>query len=227
MSEPVQTCWTLILGAARGVEGDVDVFVALYGPVARSYFEARWPASPNAQRVDDAVQDVFVECFKHGGVLARAAPDKLQSFRAFLLGVARNIGRRFETAAGGSREIQPDTLFDPEEDAADAHLSRVFDRAWARAIMREAGERQRERAAIGGPDAVRRVELLSLHFGEGLPVREIARRWDAELKPLHRELEKARAEFQEALRDVMRVHDPHCVDSVEKEMARLMDLLAA
>ncbi len=227
MTEPTHTCWTLILGAGQGAEQDVDIFVDVYGPVIRAYLSSRWPTLAHAQRIDDAMQEVFVECFKHGGVLARAAPDKLQSFRAFLLGVARNVGRRFEKSAGSSREIQPDTLFDPEEDADDAHLSQVFDRAWAQAIMRDAGQRQRERAVIVGPEATRRVELLSLHFGEGLPIRDIARRWDVELKPLHRELEKARREFQEALGDVMRVHDPHSVDSVEKEMERLLELLAS
>ena len=62
--------------------------------------------------LDDAVQEVFVECFRQGGVLEAAVDGRVPSFRAFLYGVVRNVARRFEsrTAPAASRlpEIQDD-----------------------------------------------------------------------------------------------------------------------
>jgi RNA polymerase sigma-70 factor (ECF subfamily) len=64
-------------------------------------------------------------------------------FRAFLHGVIRNVGRRFE-----SRPVRTaDSL--PEIAADDASQSRRFDRTWAQAIMAEVARLQRQRAAEG------------------------------------------------------------------------------
>ena len=68
-----------------------------YLGVVRAYLAARWQGSPLLADLDDAGQDVFVECFRQGGVLDAATAGRVPSFRAFLYGVVRNVARRFES----------------------------------------------------------------------------------------------------------------------------------
>jgi RNA polymerase sigma-70 factor (ECF subfamily) len=63
MLESFSTCWTMVRGAATGGEKERDQFAALYAPVVRDYLAARWARSPLTARIDDTVQDIFVECF--------------------------------------------------------------------------------------------------------------------------------------------------------------------
>ena len=83
-----KTCWTLIRGAAEGNASDRDRFAALYLPVVRGYLSARWSARWRGRgavaELEDAVQQVFVECLRKGGVLERAAVSVEGSFRSFL-----------------------------------------------------------------------------------------------------------------------------------------------
>jgi len=221
------TCWTVIRGAARGNEDDVERFVHLYAPIVHSYLAGRWKASPAHQFIEDAAQEVFVECFKKGGVLDQADHERLGSFRAFLVGVVRNVALRYETRRLPVMEVQAESGFEPEDPKAEEErLSRVFDRAWAEAVVREAGVRQDERARILGAEARRRVELLRLRFHDGLPIREIAARWNLEPRVVHREYARARQEFEEALREVMHVHHPGRSTAAENEIDHLLELLA-
>ena len=221
------TCWTLIRGAARGDRADVEDFIRLYAPVVRSYLSARWGASPLRSDLEDAVQEVFVECIKEGGVLDRAGPDSLDSFRAFLLGVVRNISLRFETRHGRKKEIQPSTEFDPDcVSAEEERLSVVFDRAWARTLLREATVRQADRARILGREAQRRVELLRLRFQEGKTLRDIAGEWDLDHGAVKRQNARALTEFQEALREVVSFHYPNLPAAGERELQRLLSVLS-
>jgi RNA polymerase sigma-70 factor (ECF subfamily) len=64
------------------------------------------------------------------------------------------------------------------------------------------------RARAAGADAARRVELLKLRFGEEMPIRDIARLWNADAARLHHEYATAREEFRAALRDVVAEHQP-------------------
>src|SRR5262245_53103142 len=105
MTAPESTCWTVIHAAAAGSARDREEFARRYGPVVRTYLASRWRSSPCLQQLDDAVQEVFVECFRPDGVLARAERDR--GFRPFLYGVARNVARRIETERVRHRERQP------------------------------------------------------------------------------------------------------------------------
>jgi RNA polymerase sigma-70 factor (ECF subfamily) len=225
MSEQT-TCWTLIRGAAGGGEEDVAAFVRLYAPVVRAYLRARWTSAPLRDDLEDAAQEVFVECFKDGGVLERADPAGLGSFRAFLLGVTRNISLRFEQRRGRKREIQPPTEFDPDRvPAEEEHLYIAFDRAWAQSLLKEAVARQDDRARILGAEAERRVELLRLRFREGLTLRDIAGRWQEEHGAVKRQNALALREFEEALREVVAFHYPGLPTAGERELARLLALV--
>ncbi|HKI31657.1 MAG TPA: sigma-70 family RNA polymerase sigma factor [Gemmataceae bacterium] len=223
MPDPQATCWTLIQAAAGGAPRQREEFARRYAPVLRAYLAARWRNSPLRQDLDDAVQDVFVECLRPGGALDRV--DATQGgFRAFLYGVARNVALRRE--ARRPREQATDSAV-PLEAVPDDHtsLSRVFDRAWARAVLREAARLQEERAGAAGEGARRRVELLRLRFHENLPIRDIARRWGIEAAVLHHEYAKAREEFRGALLDVVAFHHTGDRAAAEEECRKLLAML--
>jgi RNA polymerase sigma-70 factor (ECF subfamily) len=226
MSGGQTTCWTVIRDAAGGDAVARQRFAERYERIVRSYLLARWRGSPLLQDLDDVIQEVFVEAFRDGGVLERADPQSAGGFRAFFYGVIRNVARRAESRHGRRRDRQQPTAFFGEAAAdAEQRLSRVFDREWARAVMREAADRQRETAQAGSPDAQRRVELLRLRFYEGWPIREIARIWSADPAELHREYARARKEFKQALSEVVAFHHPGSSEAIERECAQLLALL--
>ncbi|MEE2712734.1 MAG: sigma factor [Planctomycetota bacterium] len=213
----------MVRDAARGDEGARGLFVSAYLGVVRAYLGARWRGARLIDRLDDAVQDVFLECFRDAGALERLDNTRGSSFRTFLYGVVRNVGRRYEERVGLGREVNPPSGFDV--DAGDESLSLVFDRLWAQAVLDRAGERQRARAEMNGAQGLRRLELLHLRFVKGLPVREIAAQWKADAAVLHEELRKARKEFKEALREEVRFHLSGPGEAVDRECLRLLSLL--
>src|SRR5262245_9274739 len=221
MPTPESTCWTVIRAAAAGSPTDREALARRYVSVVRAYLAARWRGAALLPERDDAVQEVFVECFRRGGALEAAGAGRVPSFRAFLYGVVRNVARRFE-----ARPAPPAGPLPEEIDADEASQSRLFDRTWAEAIMAEAARVQRERAAERGPEAVRRVELLELRFEQGLPIRDIARRWGVEPAAVHHAYALARKEFRAALLEVVAFHSPGGPEALEREAAGLLRALA-
>jgi RNA polymerase sigma factor (sigma-70 family) len=219
------TCWTIIAAAARGDAAGREEFARRYQKPVRAYLLARWRTSPHLQQVDDAVQDVFVQCFRAGGVVERVDPTRAGGFRPFLYGVVRNVARELECrrAAEQVRAVPQDAV--PEPPADDSSLSVVFDRAWARTVVRQALRRQQELAERNCAEAVRRVELLRLRFQESKPIRDIARLWRIDADRLHHEFAKARKEFQQALMEVVAWHCPGPAEAVERECRQLLSLL--
>ncbi len=211
----------MIRDAAAGDPAQRERFARVYEPVVRAYLAARWHTA--GADLDDAVQDVFVECFRQGGVLERADPGRPGGFRAFLYGVVRNVARRAEARRHRRDEPRGEEL---DAMAADEEsLSKVFDRAWAKALMREAARLQQEEATRKGEGAVRRVELLQLRFHDGLPIRAIAERWGEDAARLHHEYARAREEFRAALHEVLAFHHPGSPADVERACAELLALL--
>jgi len=222
---PDSTRWTVIRGAAEGKGPDRAEFARRYASVIRSYLGARWRGGPLVGEVDDAAQEVFVECFRPDGPLGRADPESPGGFRAYLFGVVRNVARGVEKRWRARRERTAASDFDLDAvEGRDAPLSQVFDRAWAASLLRQAAERQAARAH-GDDRAMRRVELLRLRFGEDLPIRDIAKRWAADPDRLHEEYRTARKEFFAALREVVAEHQGGSPADVEAECARLLDHL--
>jgi RNA polymerase sigma factor (sigma-70 family) len=224
MSTQESTCWTVIAAAAAGCAAQRTAFAQRYQPVIRSYLAARWRNTPYCQDLEDAVQEVFVVCFQRDGLLARAERDRPGGFRAFLYGVVRNVARRLEAQRGRSRQAAGDVDLDrvPAEEESQA---RLFDRAWARSLLREAAQRQEDHARCAGAAALRRVELLRLRFHDGLPIRAIAARWQIEAATLHHEYAKARQEFKAALAEVVGFHHPGSAAEIERQCANLLSLL--
>ena len=197
-----ETCWTLIRAAADGSRSAIDQFANRYEPVVRKCLQARWSGSDGNRMVDDAVQEIFVECIRPGGVLAKAESGHTGGFRAFLYGVIRNVMRRCEAR----RELRP--LVNPDLIDDESSLSAIFDREFALAAMKEASVIQARLAETQGPAQVRRVELLKARFQDDLPIRAIAKQWAVDPAWLHREYAKARDEFRAALLEVVATQQP-------------------
>jgi len=227
MSHGDSTRWSVIRGAAQGQEAERAEFVRRYEDVARAYLGARWRQSPLYRELGDAVQDVFLDCFKTGGVLARVEPARPGGFRAFFYGVIRNVARLHERRLARDRVKPSDSSFDPDRFPADDEgLSTAFDRGFAMAVLREAGEYHEQLARDKGEAAVKRFELLRLRFNDGLPIREIARVWNEDPARVHHEYARARDEFRDALLDVVAFHHPGAPrGEIVREGSRLIDML--
>lgn len=206
MPDADATCWTLIRDAAGGDPASRDQFARVYRPVVAAYLAARWRGA--RLDPDDAAQDVFVECFKAGGVLEAADSGRPGGFRSFLLGVVRNVARRHE-----DRRRPPGPL--PDQLPADeTGPDEAFERAWSRSLLKEAARLQAERAA--SPAATRRIELLRLRFHDGLPIRTIAEKWGEDPAKVQHEYATARDEFRSALAAVVAFHHP-AASAAERE----------
>jgi len=215
----------LIRGAAAGQEPDRAEFVRLYEPAVRACLKARWHRSPLSGEVDDAIQDVFIECFREGGALERVEPETGRGgFRAYLHAIVRNVARRFEERRRRQREERAETGFEVADDEADdAGCSLAFDRAWMLSLLDQAVALQTERAQEKGEAAKNRVELLRLRFNDELPIREIARRWNQPADFLHHEYAQARKEFMAALKDVIAFHFPDDPAALKRELERFRE----
>ena len=216
------TCWSVIRGASEGRASAREAFARRYEGVVRAYLEARWGRGPLRSEVSDGVQDVFVECFKPRGALERADPRR-GAFRNYMHGVARTVALRRE---GVYARLSGASQILPEPPADEPDLEAVFDRAWARALLRQAARLQRERAQ-GEDRAERRVDLLRLRFRGDLPIREIAARWRVDPAWLHHEYATARREFEAALYEVVSFHRPDDTPGVIREECRRLILLVS
>jgi len=217
------TVWTVVRQAAAGDAAAREEFARRYRPAVQAYLAARWAGRSFAREVDDATQEVFVDLLRQGGALDRVDSTREGGFRAYLRGVARTVALRVETREarrhGRGEWHPPDLDALPADDEA---LSRVFDRAWARGVVREAGALHERNARARGEDAVRRREILRLRFQEGLPIREIAARWNADPARVHHEYARARAEFLEALETVVAAQEGGTPAEVRRECERLL-----
>jgi RNA polymerase sigma factor (sigma-70 family) len=226
LTEPESTCWTLVEHAAIGDPAAREEFGRRYFPIVRAYLKARWRGRLTTEEIEDAMQDVFVAFLREEGVLEKLKPGRQEGFRALLYAVAHNTALRVEHARARKLDSPGSESFHAEENAAaEESLSRVFDRAWAESIVREAAELQKELARAEGDGAVRRFELLRLQFEEELTIAAIAERWGVPAEPLYKEAVRAKREFKEAVRRVVSFHHPDAPDLVERECRALLMLL--
>ena len=222
-----ETCWTVVRRASRGEGPAREAFVRTYWPVVHDFLAARWKGSRLRDELDDAMQEVFLDCFRADGALGRVERERDLRFRQFLYGVVRNVALRAEKKAyGAQRPVEsPEDLAAEESALQGESPSRLFDRSWARSIVQAAADRLESEARQRGETALRRVELLRLRFHEGLPIRAIAERWSVDAAVLHHDFARARKEFESALKAEVAFHLPGSVEEVERECARMLDLL--
>jgi RNA polymerase sigma-70 factor (ECF subfamily) len=219
MAAQESTCWSVIRAAAAGSSADREALGRHYLGIVHTYLTSRWRGSALGPHLDDAVQEVLVECICQGGALEAAGAGRVPSFRDFLHGVVRNVARRFESRPVPTAEPLPDIP------AAETRLARLFEETWAQAIMTEAALLQRQQAAASGPEAARRVQLLRLHFRRGRSIRTIAKRWGVPASALHHAYALARQDFRAALLKVVAFHCPGSPAEVEQEAASLLRAL--
>lgn len=231
-----ETCWSLVARAAAGDPPSRSRFGRTYQPLIRGFLSQRWRGTRLIDEVEDATQDVFVECFRPEGPL-KHADEKKGDFRGYLFGVVRNVALRAEAEAkrreereGGEARVSQLDAVDGEERGSGAHgadagngAAHAFDREWARMLMREAGQRMEQRAT--DEKARLRVELLRLRFGRDLPMGEIAKQFDLELAAVHRQYARAREEFRVCLREVVGFHCVRTEAELDDECRRLFGLL--
>jgi RNA polymerase sigma factor (sigma-70 family) len=220
-----QTCWDLIRGAAAGQSEDRDEFTRRYLPSARAYFCARWEGTTLIQSVEDAVQEVFLDFFRSGGAFDRLDELAAGGFKPFFFGVVRTTALHFETRRARAHEREERWKVDSELILArEKSISTLMDRTWALALIDQAVDRHSEWARAQGSEALRRVELLRLRFQEGMPIRDIAAKWQEVPARIHKEYARARQEFRCHLTQVVAAHGPGEPGEVER---RLKELLAA
>ena len=215
-----ETSWTMIDAARAGDDDARERFARDYAAVVRAYFAARWARSRLSNEVDDAVQEVFIDCLREQGALERSDPSR--PCRPFLYGVARTVALRFEHRAGRAELAELDG---EDREARETRLSVAFDRAYAVAVMREAGELQRARAQERGAVHLRRVELLELRFQLGLTIADIAARWGEDAARVHHVYADAREDFREALREVVRQRSGGHAADLERECDWMLEVL--
>jgi len=214
------TQWTVVERAGKGDREARDTFARVYLPVVRRYVRARWEGTRWHGHSEDAVQQVFVECLKPGGALAHVSRDDAWGFRIYLYGITRNVARSFEKRRTHACEDGR-----PEPAARDdSGLQQLFDRVFVEALLGEALEHQQREAEEAGAPAMRRLELLRMRFWKGLPIREIAKRWEVDPADLHHEYARAREEFRAALRVVL---VRHCGTNSHMTEQDLVELIAS
>jgi RNA polymerase sigma factor (sigma-70 family) len=214
----------MIHGAAAGDLSRRAEFAQEYLPLIRRYLGDRWRGSRLVNELEDASQEVFLECLREGGVLESANSNHSGGFRAFLFGTIRNIARRHESARAAPTRVETETFMPVQVDADEEQLGKMLDREWARCLMRQAAEHHQRTALVRGAASRQGVELLRLRFEEDLPIREIAARWGEDPAVVHRRYRQARDEFRRSLRKVVMFHHPDSTD-LEQECARLLALL--
>ena len=216
----------MIQRAAEGNQSGRDEFARSYGPVIRAYLGARWRQTRLADQVEDAAQQVFLDCFKENGALGRADQYRQTGFQAFLYGIVRNVARGMERSHARSRAHHDSGIDVAELDSKDDSLARVFDRAWASALLRDAARLQLERAREKGPEAIKRHRLLALRYGDNLAIRDIAVQWDVDAAWLHVQFRQSRNEFRSALEDVIKELHGEDEEPIAVQCSRLLQVFS-
>lgn len=224
MDRENSTCWTLVRRAAEGDPDSRAAYCRLYGPVIKAYLAARWHLSFDHEEVQDGTQEVFMQCLKPNGALSRVESDRPGGFRAFLYGVTRNVAGTIEASRARRRNETQDENLDARNDADDPTMSRIFDRAFAVVLTKEARRLMAERAEPGS-GAETRLKLLELMYEDGLPSRDIADRLGLDTDAVYRSLTRARREFKAALLEVIAGYHPN--DSREELERRCIEVFSA
>jgi hypothetical protein len=227
-SDPADTCWTVLRAAAGGDAGARSTFARSYAGPIRACLQHRWRGRALLLEIEDAVQEAFVESLKPGGALDSADPQR-GDFRSLLYGVVRNIARRFEErAAKANARSSGQSVFLDDLPHQAAALSRVFDRAWARSLLREAVLHHQQESEQGGTDARRRFRVMRMRHDDGLAIREIAMALDVpDVAIIHNDYRQARRAFASHLRQVVGRHTGTEGAAVDRECRRLTELLGS
>jgi RNA polymerase sigma factor (sigma-70 family) len=221
------TCWTVVLGAARGDPSLQDEFCRRYEIVIRAYLSARWRIGAEREEIADGTQEVFLQCFRADGALERLDPTRPGGLRAFLYGVTARVASVLERKRSRWKRGSAQPGFDPDDvERSEATLSAAFDRAWAAMVGREARRLLAARAAEGREAAKRRLYCLEQRYVHGKPPREIAAALGVDAQRVSEDLRDAKNEYRAALLEVMAGFFPAATEKeLEERCAELSQLL--
>lgn len=193
------TSWNLVGLAGTDTDLARREFALRYEKFVRRVLAKRWLGTMFRHDFDDAVQDVFIECFKPGGVIEKADPSRGGSFRSLLYQVAFHVAARFERSRRQQliREQEGELLSDfPDTDLSGYE---AVTREEVTDLVREALRRMVQHH---DPDVRSRGQLLERHTCDNERINVMAD-GDPELaKRLHREHSKAKLEWKQFLVEV-------------------------
>lgn len=194
------TSWQLVgLAGANGDDARRE-FALRYECFARRVLAKRWRGTSFAMFFDDAVQEVFVECFKSHGVIEKADPTRNSSFRSLLFQVIIHVASRFEHSGRNHRTLHIG------QDLTE--FLQVDDQSGYESVTREeVNELVREalrRMANHENDDIRRwATLLDRHACHDETIISMASHDTEVAAKLHREYAKAKKECRATLVDVV------------------------
>jgi hypothetical protein len=202
-----RTCVTDLESMQAAAAGDSQAraeFARRSCDSVRAWLWDRWRHTPLRSMVDDAVQEVFLECLRPDGALQHLDPARaVHGTAAFLRGVVRNVAHRIERSEARSSRCRRQLVLGADAPApeyadpfdADSRHAQVV-----RALELLDGEEEPQAEHPLG-------DFLRLHFEEGLPVRAIARRWHDEPAHVHGIRRRACRRFRKCLLRVMHPAD--------------------
>lgn len=210
MHPTMEADWLEAQAAAAGDEQARNSFWNRHVRAVRMWLWFRWSHRSLRSFVEDAAQEVFLECFRPGGALAHMDARKAQhGVVAFLRGIVRNVAHRIERTQARDFEHRRRLAVAAATPApADAGAAEQIDRAW---------EHDRVMAALAlldqedPPDGMRHTlrEFLHAHFEDGLPVRKIAAAWQEKPEHVHELRRRACRRFRECLHRVAHAEGTH------------------
>ncbi|MCR9244706.1 MAG: hypothetical protein NXI31_06725 [bacterium] len=161
----------------------VCAFCEHYLPIVKRHLRALWRDSTMDANVDDATQDVFVECLRSNGALSRLDVGRGHGLAAYVRGITRNIAARLgrRRARECRRCYLSNDLVSHTPDRTPDGLE-LLDRTCSATAVREAVARLDREPAVPGHSL---GELVRLHFGGNQPVREIAKGWEVRPARVH------------------------------------------
>jgi DNA-directed RNA polymerase specialized sigma24 family protein len=173
----------LLALAIAGERSAQDHFCRRFLPQVRRWLRSRWRGAVLASLVDDAAQEVFLECCRPGGALSRIDRGRRVRIVAYLHGVVGNVAARVERreARQLARRARYRTGWLCRPTDGEAAIDAVA-RAALRAAVRAAVQALSLEPATAGHSL---AELVQLHFGAAQPVRAIAAAWQLPAARVH------------------------------------------
>ena len=195
------TSWVLVGLAGTDEDLAQREFALRYEKFVRRILAKRWLGTVFRTYFDDAIQEVFVECFKPNGVIEKANAQNGNSFRTYLFQVASHVAARFERTHQRQQSIastNDDHLDDLSSQAMSAYD--LVTREEVADLVREALHRMTHHY---NPEVRKRGQLLDRHTCQGEKIIAIADGNPDLAEQLHRDHTKAKREWKSFLVEVV------------------------
>jgi DNA-directed RNA polymerase specialized sigma24 family protein len=213
----------MIADARCGNREARERFAKLYEPLVKGYLAKRWRLPISHGRVLDASQEVFYQCYKADGILSNSRATYRQRFHTYLRGAVRRVAANMDRQRIVNRDRikgLPQNLDDAEQQT-EASLSRVFDIAWTRIVISEAGLIAQEQAD-GNSSRTLGLRALRLRHADGYGCREIASHLGVDQEGVYEILRVAKKDFRIAMLTVMSTYYPNMTETeLQSECSKL------